>query len=269
MYSQSHQRYLKFTVFTFMMPCHLAAWTHAQSYWVDSQDSWITTHNSLGEVMAAFSDLYVLGKAGSERNKRNVRAHLEKREFITSTLVAYDRLKARVVHHLGSAIVPATERSIDISSKLYDFHLCENVIIVDKFQAKFPGEAVQISHNSTSLDFLLKREDGLRYVQALLDTSDDAQEISRTLESLSGMDLDKIKLEKRSLREKGPHAIGLYIKKTEEMRITPIFTSGPQNYAAFAVIKDPQQVEQLEQRGGYFGRFDRRSLRPDYDHYAD
>ena len=122
------------------------------------------------ETMVSMPDVYLAGKSGSQYLLRSLRTDFEKCWLITSTRIKYEyQQNARIVHHYGSQSVPSVEHRIVI-----------------------PG------YPPDSLANVLDTNEGLRYLQALFGTQDNAQQIKDTLQELSDYPLNKIKV--RSVR---------------------------------------------------------------------
>lgn len=127
-----------------------------------NQESHIYRFNRLGKVMVAMSDLYNAGKNATPEVIQSLRRDFQKSWVISSTRINYElnNLEAAITHYFGSKIVSPEE---------------VKVVVPDY-------------SNSPTLDQVLSNEEGLKYLQALFNTSDDTEAIKRTLKRLSGKD---------------------------------------------------------------------------------
>ena len=154
-----------------------------------SSEKWLVYWNNIndGRIFASMADYYLAFKQLNEKSKSG--SFIEKQiaqEIIyslredfnwskanwlnSSTRIKYvNQQNARIVHHYGSQSVPSVEHRIVI-----------------------PG------YPPDSLANVLDTNEGLRYLQALFGTQDNAQQIKDTLQELSDYPLNKIKV--RSVR---------------------------------------------------------------------
>ena len=130
----------------------------------NAQDQWTAFFNKKGQGMMSAPDMYLAGKTDSRALLISLQEDFKK-GIITSTRVVYDAddFDTRFIHNHGSAVSKPTH-----------------------------GSAVVPFQSYVSLSKILETKEGLRYMRALFNTQDSAQDITRALEKLSLRISDKI-----------------------------------------------------------------------------
>ena len=128
-----------------------------------TQDEWIDYFNGRNEVIVSMPDIYRAGKSGNRALLDSLRKDFEERWIVTSTRVKYENNQdARIIHNYGSRLVQPVEHKV----------------VIPEYRPQ-PLKAV------------LNTKEGLRYLQALLGTNDNAKEIKDTLHKLSNYTTSK------------------------------------------------------------------------------
>ncbi len=122
------------------------------------QGDHIRRFNDLGKIMASMPDLYDTGKSASPEVLESLQKDFHETWVISSSRIHYekDSLEAVITHYFNSTVV--SPREIKVLVPYY---------------------------NGVKLDDVLGTEEGLKYLQALFNTNDDAETIKVTLEKLS------------------------------------------------------------------------------------
>lgn len=125
-----------------------------------TQEQWIAFFNEQKKPMISAADVYQAGKSASDELLKSLRNDFNVSWLVSSTRNRFfgDDLSGRITQNYGSEVV--TPSQTDVS-----------VIPV---------------YNNTPLVQALQTKEGVGYLQALLDTSDEPKEIAGTLEHLSG-----------------------------------------------------------------------------------
>ncbi len=125
-----------------------------------AQDRHIEQFNRLGKVIASCPDYYALVKSGDKKSIASVQKDLDESAVIVGDRTFYNgnSLDARIVSYYGSKVVQPAERTLFVP----DYS------------------------NYPTLSKVLATEQGLIYIQLLLNTTDSADEIKNTLSMLSG-----------------------------------------------------------------------------------
>ena len=124
-----------------------------------SQSGHIARCNELGIVMASMADFYEAGKSADQELIESLRTDFNESWTISSTKIQYDRnsLEGTITHYFDSTVVEPIEQKLIIPV-----------------------------YYEVGLDAVLNNEQGLAYLQALFNTSDDSEEIKATLQELNG-----------------------------------------------------------------------------------
>ena len=130
-----------------------------------SPDNWIIHFNARNEIMASMSDIYQAGKSNNQALLDSLRKDFRESVIVTSTLVKYGghRQEATIIHNYGSKLIQSVRSNIVIPTYI-----------------------------SALLTDVLNTNEGLRYLQALFNTNDNASQIKGTLQKLSDCPIDKI-----------------------------------------------------------------------------
>jgi len=126
-----------------------------------TQSDWISFFNKQGKAMIDASEVYKVGK--TVKLVESLRADLKNARLVTSTRIIYDydtyynSPYAKIVHNYGSTVVKPTETNV--------------VVPV---------------YEENKLSKVLGTPEGLAYLRVLFDTNDDAENIAKTLQRLSG-----------------------------------------------------------------------------------
>lgn len=126
---------------------------------------WITLFNARNEIMASMSDIYQAGKSNNQALLDSLRKDFRESVIVTSTLVKYvgHRQEATIIHNYESKLIQSVEYKL--------------VIPV---------------YSLTLLTDVLDTNEGLKYLQALFNTNDNASQIKDTLQKLSDCPINKI-----------------------------------------------------------------------------
>ena len=131
-----------------------------------NQDDWIVYFNDKNEIMASMPDAYVAGKTSNQNLLDSLREDFKDMWLVTSTRIRYENnTSARIIHNYGSRLITPVEHKIVIPE-----------------------------YRPESLADVLDTKEGLKYLQALFGTNDNAAQIKDTLQKLSGYQADKTKL---------------------------------------------------------------------------
>ena len=127
-----------------------------------TQEQWIAFFNEQQRRMISAVDVYGKGKSAPDEVLQSLRKDL----LVSSTRNSYsgDDLSGIVTQNYGSGVVAPSRR---------------NVLVIPVY-------------NGTPLAQALETKEGLDYLQALFDTTDDRDAITGTLENLSGRSADNI-----------------------------------------------------------------------------
>ena len=130
-----------------------------------SIDGWLNYFAVGKETMVSMPDIYLAGKSNNQALLNSLRKDFTESWIVTNTRIKYENdQNAIITHHLGSKLIPPVEYKI----------------VVPEYSA-------------TLLDGVLGTNEGLRFLQALFGTKDNAYWIGSTLHKLSYYSLDKIK----------------------------------------------------------------------------
>ena len=131
-----------------------------------TQDGWIAYFNDKNKIMTSMPDLYMAGKSNNQNLLESLRKDFQDRWIVTSTRIKYENnTNARIIHNYGSRLIAPIEHKI----------------VIPEYEPE-------------SLANVLCTKEGLRYLQALFGTKDNASQIKETLQKLSGYQADKTKL---------------------------------------------------------------------------
>ena len=133
-----------------------------------TQDQWINFFNKQGSPMISAADVYRAGKSAPDEVLNSLRKGFDESLLVTSTRISYsgDDLSGRITQNYGSNVVNPSQT---------------NVLVIPVY-------------NGIPLARTLQNEDGVSYLQSLLNTNDDSKTIAGTLENISGRSADKIVL---------------------------------------------------------------------------
>ena len=131
-----------------------------------TQEQWIAFFNEQQRRMISAADVYRKGKSAPDEVLQSLKGDFDKSWLVSSTRNSYsgDDLSGIVTQNYGSGVVTPSRRNV-------------SVIPV---------------YNGTPLAQALETKEGLDYLQALFDTTDDRDAITGTLENLSGRSADNI-----------------------------------------------------------------------------
>ncbi|MEI6614127.1 MAG: hypothetical protein WCL37_04455 [Chrysiogenales bacterium] len=129
-----------------------------------TQDEWIGYFNDRNELMISMPVLYLAAKSNNLELLDSLKEDFNDRSFILSTRIYYDKgKKARIIHNYGSKLVKPDEHKVIIPDFSY-----------------------------VSVKDVLKTKEGLRYLQVLFGTKDNAQQIQETLMRLRNCDIKTV-----------------------------------------------------------------------------
>jgi hypothetical protein len=136
---------------------------------IQSQDSHAKTHNFLNEIMMSCHDYYLVGKFGDNCLLESIQKDFNDEWVITSDRIEYakDSLEGNIISYYGSQIIKPFSRTEIIP--------------------EYPFTGIPIEK-------VMSNEQGLKYIQALLNTKDTAKEIYSNLARLSGKNVWKYQL---------------------------------------------------------------------------
>jgi hypothetical protein len=123
-----------------------------------TQDAHITQFNSLNKIMASLADYYQAAKSGDTNLISGIRADANN-WIVGSDRIVYekDSLEATITSYFGSTVIEPFQRKVHIPQ-----------------------------YNGIILDSVLADPLGLIYLQSLFNTSDNVEEMKKTLTDLSG-----------------------------------------------------------------------------------
>ena len=135
---------------------------------VRNQNQWIRFFNEQERIMISAPDVYQAGKYASDEVLSSLRRTFDEYWLILSTRPIYsgDDLSGRIIQNYGSKVVRPSPTDVPVIP-VYD---------------------------GTPLTQALQTKEGVSYLQALLDTSDEPRDIAGTLEKLSKRGEDRIEL---------------------------------------------------------------------------
>ncbi len=133
-----------------------------------TQRQWIDFFNEQGRRMISVADVYQAGKSAFGEMLDNRRRDFNEPRLVVSTMIGYsgDDLSGRIIQNYGSKVVKPSQTDVSIIP-VYD-----NGILSQALQTK----------------------EGVSYLQALLGTSDEPEQIALALEHLSGRSASNIVL---------------------------------------------------------------------------
>lgn len=136
-----------------------------------TQNQWIEYWNAItdGRYFASAADIYAAGKTGNTTLLASLKKDFKESWIITSTRIEYDLTGAtgvgKITHYYGSTIRVPMVKTIIIPA-----------------------------YNNTTVDEVVQGASGLQYLQTLFTTTDTAEQIMQTLETLGGKQRSEIKV---------------------------------------------------------------------------
>ncbi|MDP4012124.1 MAG: hypothetical protein Q8R00_00765 [Candidatus Nanoarchaeia archaeon] len=174
-----------------------------------TQDQWIDLCNLKRKAMISAPDYY----RTPDVELQGLIKDLNKGKLVTSTSIVYNSndLGARVVHNFGSIIVKPTEQSIVIP--VYNGEPIEEVVRGEDLYHKMLYDTLEASDyiariRNENIEVAEQAEQfvkgyGLKFLQALFDTEDDASKLIERLEKISNKEAKDIRIRTPSFIGRG------------------------------------------------------------------